>query len=75
MSGCRAERAPPPDLPPWRVSATQVGRGRACSRGADQGVVGLSLEREPKESILRAFDLTVIRRTFPAYEREIGGRL
>jgi hypothetical protein len=34
-----------------------------------------SLEREPKESMVRAFDLTVIGRTFPAYEREIGGRL
>jgi hypothetical protein len=33
------------------------------------------LEREPKESILRAFDLAVIGRYYPAYEREIGGRL
>ena len=33
------------------------------------------LEREPKESILRDFDLTVIRRYFPDYEREIGHRL
>ncbi len=29
------------------------------------------LEREPKESILRRFDLPVIGRYFPAYEREI----
>jgi len=29
------------------------------------------LEREPKESILRSFDLPVIGRYFPAYEREI----
>ena len=29
------------------------------------------LEREPKESILRSFDLTVISRYFPEYEREI----
>jgi len=29
------------------------------------------LEREPKESILRSFDLTVIGRYFPSYEREI----
>lgn len=29
------------------------------------------LEREPKESILRSFDLSVISRYFPAYEREI----
>ena len=33
------------------------------------------LEREPKESILRSFDITVISRYFPEYEREIAGRL
>jgi hypothetical protein len=33
------------------------------------------LERESKESILRDFDLTVIGRYFPEYEREIGHRL
>lgn len=33
------------------------------------------LEREPKESILRSFDLTAIGRYFPEYERQIKGRL
>lgn len=33
------------------------------------------LEREPKESILREFDITVISRYFPEYEDEIVGRL
>ncbi len=33
------------------------------------------LEREPKESILSRFDLTVISRYFPEYEREIKKRL
>lgn len=33
------------------------------------------LEREPKESILRSFDLTVIGRYFPEYERVIRERL
>lgn len=33
------------------------------------------LEREPKESILRTFDLLVIRRYFPEYEEEIRTRL
>jgi len=33
------------------------------------------LEREPKESILSTFDLTVIGRYFPEYEREIKKRL
>ena len=32
------------------------------------------LEREPKESILRSFDLTVIGRYFSEYEREIAKR-
>jgi len=30
------------------------------------------LEREPKESILRSFDVTVIGRYFPEFEGEIG---
>ena len=33
------------------------------------------LEREPKESILREFDLTVIGRYFPDYETEIRHRI
>jgi hypothetical protein len=33
------------------------------------------LEREPRESILRAFDLPMIGRYFPEYEREVGQRL
>jgi hypothetical protein len=33
------------------------------------------LEREPKESILNRFDLSVISRYFPEYEREIRRRL
>lgn len=33
------------------------------------------LERESKESILRSFDLTVIGRYFPEYERTIQERL
>ena len=33
------------------------------------------LEREPKESILREFDLTLISRYFPDYERQIRKRI
>jgi hypothetical protein len=33
------------------------------------------LEREPKESILRQFDLPVIEKYFPEYPREIRKRL
>jgi hypothetical protein len=32
------------------------------------------LERESKESILSSFELPVIQRYFPEYERTIGGR-
>jgi len=33
------------------------------------------LEREPKESILSSFDLSVVNRYFPGYEHEIQSRL
>ena len=33
------------------------------------------LEREPKESILSSFDLSVVSRYFPGYEHEIQSRL
>jgi hypothetical protein len=33
------------------------------------------LDREPKESILRRFDITVISRYFPEFERELPGYL
>jgi hypothetical protein len=33
------------------------------------------LEREPKESILSSFDLSVVNRYFPDYEHEIRSRL
>ena len=33
------------------------------------------LEREPKESILREFDITVIARYFPEYEEALKSRL
>jgi hypothetical protein len=33
------------------------------------------LEREPKEAILRSFDLPVIARYFPEFEAEIGRRM
>lgn len=37
--------------------------------------VAFLLEREPKEAILRAFDLSVVGRYFPDYEDEIRSRL
>ena len=44
-------------------------------KGAKQDLIRKSFEfllaREPKESILHAFDLQVIKRYFPEYEEEI----
>ena len=37
--------------------------------------IAFLLEREPKESILRTFDLTVVGRYFPDFESEIRSRL
>jgi hypothetical protein len=37
--------------------------------------IAFLLEREPKESILSAFDLTVVGRYFPEFEAEIRSRL
>ncbi len=53
--------------------------GLVGQAGSTEELVRLSfeflLEREPKESILREFDITVIGRYFPEYEDEIRGRL
>lgn len=37
--------------------------------------IAFLLEREPKESILRTFDLTVVSGYFPEFESEIRSRL
>jgi hypothetical protein len=63
-----------------RVALKQADYERlAGSRASPEALVRESfrflLEREPKESILRAFDLTIIGRYFPEYEREIARRL
>ena len=49
--------------------------GKASAEALVRASFRFLLEREPKESILRSFDLTVIGRYFPAYERQIAGRL
>ena len=53
--------------------------GLVGQAGSTEELVRLSfeflLEREPKESILREFDITVIGRYFPEYEDELRGRL
>jgi hypothetical protein len=63
-----------------RVRVSRADLARLAPRASDPvNLVDASfaflLEREPKESILRDFDLIVIGRYFPEYEREIGRRL
>lgn len=64
----------------YRVSVASGDLARLVPGAADPiGLVEASfaflLEREAKESILREFDITVISRYFPDYEREIARRL
>ncbi len=63
-----------------RVRLTRRDLARLAPGAADpvdlvQASFAFLLEREPKESILQEFDLTVIGRYFPDYEREIRHRL
>jgi hypothetical protein len=61
-----------------RVSRADLARlapGASDPVGLVEASFAFLLEREPKESILREFDLTVISRYFPDYERQIGHRL
>ena len=56
-----------------RASAKDVerwSRGRTVEELVGDSFAFL-LEREPKESILRTFDVTVISRYFPEFEREL----
>ena len=48
---------------------------KAAPEALVEASFGFLLEREPKESILRRFDLPVIGRYFPDYERVIAQRL
>lgn len=61
------------------VSQADFERLTAGSHATPEDLVRKSfeflLEREPKESIMREFDITVIARYFPEYEREIAHRL
>ena len=49
--------------------------GKATPEGLMRESFRFLLEREPKEMILRSFDLTVIGRYFPEFERQIKRRL
>jgi hypothetical protein len=58
-----------------RVTLTRADWTRLAGAGAPECLVeaafGFLLEREPKESILARFDLSVIARYFPEFEREL----
>ena len=53
----------------------QLTQGRATPEQLAEASFAFLLEREPKESILRSFELPVIVRYFPEYERRIGDYL
>lgn len=52
----------------------RLGHGVTAERFVE-GVFAFLLEREPKESILSRFDVSVVSRYFPEFETEIGGYL
>jgi hypothetical protein len=52
----------------------QLGGGHAPERVIEAAFAFL-LDREPKEAILPSFDVTVISRYFPEFERELLGYL
>ncbi len=60
------------------VTLSRADRDRIASGADPEQLVRESfaflLEREPKESIMGSFDLTVIARYFPEYERAMAGR-
>ena len=53
----------------------RIAGGQATAQELVRRSFEFLLENEPKESILREFDLTLIGRYFPGYEREIKRRL
>jgi hypothetical protein len=58
-----------------RAHLTRLAPGASDPVSLVEASFAYLLEREPKESILRDFDLIVIGRYFPDYEREIVHRL
>ena len=58
-----------------RDDYARLAGGKAAPEALVEASFAFLLEREPKESILRRFDLPVIGRYFPDYERVIAQRL
>ena len=55
--------------------AQKLTGGRVSTEALVERSFEFLLERESNTSILRSFDLPVIKRYFPEYERTIGARL
>lgn len=55
----------------WR----RLGAGGQTPEAVLEAAFRFLLEREPKEAILPSFDVTVIARYFPEFERELPGYL
>ena len=58
-----------------RRAYDQLSGGRVSPEALVREAFAFLLEREPKESILGRFDLTVIGRYFPEFEAELRRRL
>lgn len=54
-----------------RSTHARLGRGTATPEACVRAAFAFLLDREPKESILSSFDVTVIGRYFPEFEREL----
>jgi hypothetical protein len=57
------------------ATLAKLAGGKADPESFVRAAFAFLLDREPKESILGSFDVAVIRRYFPEFEREIGGYL
>jgi hypothetical protein len=54
-----------------RATCTRLSAGRHAPERCLEAAFRFLLDREPKESILRRFDVAVISRYFPEFEREL----
>ncbi len=55
-----------------RSTYQKLAGGRVSADRCIQAAFAFLLDHEPKESILPRFDVTVIARYFPSFEREFG---
>jgi len=58
-----------------KASFDQLSRGECSAPRCIEAAFAFLLEREPKEAILGSFDVTIISRYFPEFERKIGDYL